>query len=128
MTSNGERWLSKATGALFAPLPDVPPTPLATSTPKKSGRIREKWLRYTPAMISKIMDCEELLTLSCWYLPSEQGRTVEEQAYIEEMYACINERLKYLESLYNSDNATIIVISSDNSTIDISSDSVECLN
>ena len=114
MASNSERWLSKATGALFAPLPDQPPMPLATSTPKKS-RIREKWLRYTPTMIQTMVDCEELATILQWYFPSEQGRNAVEQAYIEEMYACINERLKFLRSL----NDSIIVISSD---------SVECMD
>ena len=121
MASNSERWLSKATGALFAQLPEEPPTPLATSSPKKL-RIREKWLRFTPAMVKTIDDREELKTLLSWYFPAEQGRTVEEQAYIEEMYDCIYERLLLIDSV----DSTIVI--SDDSIIDVSSDSVECLD
>ena len=84
--------------------------------------VRQKWLRYSPSDIEKMTDIEELEMLLDLYFPSEQPRTAEEAAYIEEMHACISRRLNVLTSLNSTNNFF------NETVIDISSDSCVCLS
>ena len=62
----------------------------------ESGRIRSKFLNWTPEDVAEIDDLDSLEQLRVWYTPASQPQNVFEEAYFELMIDAVNTRLYVL--------------------------------